>query len=128
MAHVQIFGFICAAVAIAAMFELIRRQNIKEKYIVLWIVTAVAIAIIAIHPGVIDIAADATGIQAGPNVLFLITGLAITVVCVQLSIEISRLEDRSRALAEELGLLRLELAKHVQSVDDRQRRASAELT
>ena len=117
MRHVQVFGLIAAAITIAAMFELIRRQNIKEKYIVLWVFTAIAIAVIAIYPPVIDILADATGVQSGPNVLLLVGGLVVTVVCVQLSIEVSRLEDRSRALAEEIGLLRLELARKKPGVD-----------
>lgn len=111
MGTVQIFGFVCALLALTAMFELIRRQNIKEKYTVLWMLTAVAIVVIAIYPRVLDLIADATGIASGPNVLLLVGGLVITLVCVQLSIEVSRLEDRSRALAEEIGLLRLELAK-----------------
>jgi hypothetical protein len=107
----RVFGLFCAVVAVAAMFELIRRQNIKEKYTVLWTLTAIAIAAVAIYPGMIDIVADATGIKSGPNVVLLVGGLVITVVCVQLSVEVSRLEDRSRALAEEIGLLRLELGK-----------------
>jgi hypothetical protein len=110
METVRIFGFICAALALTAMFELIRRQHIKEKYTVLWMLTAIAIVAVAIYPRVIDLIADATGIRSGPNVLLLVGGLVIIVVCVQLSIEVSRLEDRSRALAEEIGLLRLELA------------------
>lgn len=117
MRQVQIFGLICAAIAIAAMFELIRRQHVKEKYLVLWGFTAIAIAAIAIYPNLIDIVADATGVQSGPNVLLLVGGLVVTIVCVQLSVEVSRLEDRSRALAEEIGLLRLELAKKNPAVD-----------
>jgi hypothetical protein len=111
MGNVRIFGVLCAVVAVVAMFELIRRQNIKEKYTVLWTLTAIAIAVVAIYPRILDIVADATGIKAGPNVLLLLGGLVITMVSVQLSVEVSRLEDRSRALAEEIGLLRLELTK-----------------
>lgn len=117
MGHVQVFGFICAALALTAMFELIRRQNIKEKYTVLWMLTAVAIAVVAIYPHLLDSMADATGIKSGPNLLLLVGGLVVTVVCVQLSVEVSRLEDRSRALAEEIGLLRLEIQKSQPPVD-----------
>lgn len=64
--------------------------------------------------GRIDGLADLLGIRSGPNVLILLGGIAVTVVCVHLSVEISRLEDRTRGLAEELGLLRLELAKRTE--------------
>lgn len=117
MNHLQISGLVSAALAIVVMFELIRRQNIKEKYAVLWLLTAVAMLAVAAYPHGLDLLADLLGISSGPNVLILVGGLAVTVVCVHLSVEISRLEDRTRALAEELGLLRLELAKRTQPTD-----------
>ncbi len=115
MDRLRITGLISACVAIAVMFELIRRQNIKEKYTVLWLATAAAMLALAGYPRGIDGLADLLGIRSGPNVLILLGGLAVTVVCVHLSVEISRLEDRTRGLAEELGLLRLELAKRIES-------------
>ena len=107
----QVFGLIMAAVVLIAIFELLRRQSLKEKYIVLWALTALAIVVIAIHPSMIDGVARVIGIKSGPNVLLLFGGIVVVLVCVQLSVEVSRLEDRSRALAEEIGLLRLELDK-----------------
>lgn len=107
----QIFGLIMAAVALVAIFELLRRQSLKEKYIVLWAFTALAIVAVAIHPAVLNDIAHGIGIKSGPNVLLLFGGIVVVLVCVQLSVEVSRLEDRSRALAEEIGLLRLELDK-----------------
>jgi hypothetical protein len=111
MGKTQIIGLICAVITIGFMFELIRRQSIKEKYTVLWVLAAIAIVTIAVYPQILDDIADLTGIQDGPNVVLAVGGLAITIVGVQLSIEVSRLEDRSRALAEEIGLLRLEALK-----------------
>jgi hypothetical protein len=109
MFNVRVFGLVCAALAIFVMFELIRRQNIKEKYAALWLFTAIGIGVLAVYPHLVDIVADRAGIKDGPNMLLLVGGLVVTVVCVQLSVEVSRLEDRSRALAEEIGLLRLEV-------------------
>lgn len=117
MTEERIFGLICAAAALAAMFELIRRQNVKEKYLVLWLCAAIGIGVIAVYPKVVDALADVTGIQQGPNVILLVGGLVVTLVCVQLSVEVSRLEDRSRALAEEIGLLQLQVAKGGGTVD-----------
>ncbi|MGI9155094.1 MAG: DUF2304 domain-containing protein [Marmoricola sp.] len=107
----RIFGLITAAIALFSIFELLRRQTVKEKYLVLWLLTAAAIATLAVYPGLLNGLAMATGIKSGPNVVLVIGGLAVTLVCVHLSVEVSRLEDRTRALAEEIGLLRLELDK-----------------
>lgn len=117
MDRLRFTGLASACLAIVVMFELIRRQNIKEKYTVLWLGTAVAMLALAAYPRGIDGLADLLGVRSGPNVLILLGGLAVTVVCVHLSVEISRLEDRTRGLAEELGLLRLELAKRTQHSD-----------
>lgn len=111
MSNVRVFGFIAAALALGTMYELIKRQNIKEKYAALWLFAGCGIAVVAIYPHLIDLVADLTGIKAGPNVLLLVGGLLLTLVCVQLSVEISRMADRERALAEELGLLRLQLER-----------------
>lgn len=109
--HERIFGIVLGVLVLVGMIELLRRQSIKEKYLVLWLLTAVAIMVVAIYPPLIDDIARATGIKSGPNVVLLVGGLVVTLVCVHMSSEISRLEDRSRALAEEVGLLRLQLEK-----------------
>lgn len=108
---VKLLGIVCGAVTVLLMFELIRRRNIKEKYTVLWFAVAVAITVLALFPPLLDAASDAIGIKSGPNLLLFIASLVLTLVCVQLSVEVSRLEDRSRALAEEIGLLRLQFEK-----------------
>lgn len=117
MGRVEIFAISGAVVTLTAMFEMIRRGNIKEKYTVLWTFMALCIAVVAFYPRIVDLVADATGIRSGPSVVLVVGGLIITMVCVQLSVEVSRLEDRSRALAEEIGLLRLEMAKRSLSAD-----------
>ncbi len=43
--------------------------------------------------------------------LFFVAALMHLMVCVQLSWEVSRLEDETRALAEEVAILRLEAQK-----------------
>lgn len=100
-----VFGVIGSIV----MFELLRRRQVKEKYAVLWLLVGMGIVVLAVFPGLLDLSARAVGVKSGPNLLFLVTGLVLLLVCVHLSWEVSRLEDRSRALAEELGILRLEL-------------------
>ena len=109
--HERIFGLVVAAIALTSMVELLRRQTIKEKYLAFWMFTAVVVAAVAIYPPIVDEVAMLTGIKSGPSVVLVVGGLIVMLVCVHLSAEVSRLEDRSRALAEEVGLLRLELER-----------------
>lgn len=104
--HVHLLVLIVGAAIIVAMIELLRRQRLKERYTVLWFATAIGVAVLAVFPRLLDIAADAVGIQSGPHLLFLLAVIALGLVCIQLSVEVSRLEERTRTLAEEVALLR----------------------
>ncbi len=97
------------AVSCSLMFELLRRRQLKEKYAVLWLVVGVGMVVLAVFPGLLDLSARLLGVQSGPNLLLFVAALVLLLVCVHLSWEVSRLEDKSRALAEEIGLLRLEV-------------------
>lgn len=96
-------------VSVTLMFELLRRRQLKEKYAVLWLLVGIAMLVLAAWPPLLDDLASATGVKSGPNLLLFVATLVLIVVCVHLSWEVSRLEDKTRALAEEIGLLRLEV-------------------
>jgi hypothetical protein len=100
-------GLIGAAVTLLVVFELLRRRMLREKYAVFWVFLAVLIAVVAVFPGLLAAAARLTGVQVPANLLFFVASLVLLAVNVQLSTEICRLEDRTRALAEELAMVRL---------------------
>ena len=105
----HVLFIVAGVVSCTIMFELLRRRQLKEKYTVLWFLLGVGMTVLAIFPGLLDDAADALGVKDPPNLLSLVSELVLLLVCVHLSWEVSRLEDKSRALAEELGLLRLQV-------------------
>lgn len=100
-------GLIGAAVTLLVVFEMLRRRMLREKYAVFWVFLAVLIAVVAVFPGLLAAAARLTGVQVPANLLFFVASLVLLAVNVQLSTEICRLEDRTRALAEELAMVRL---------------------
>jgi hypothetical protein len=108
---VQWVAVVAGALTIVGMFELLRRQHVKEKYVVLWVFAAFAIAVLALFPRLLDVVASALNIASGPNLLFLIVLIVLGLVCVHLSVAVSRLEEQNRTLAEEIGLLRFALTK-----------------
>jgi hypothetical protein len=65
--------------------------------------------VVAVWPPVVDDLADLLGVKSGANLLLWVGTLLLIVFSVHLSWEVSRLEDKTRALAEEAGLLRLEV-------------------
>ncbi|KAB2351549.1 DUF2304 domain-containing protein [Actinomadura rudentiformis] len=109
-------GLIGAAIALLVIFEMLRRRRMREKYAITWVVLAVFIVLIAAFPGILTWAADLTGVEVPANLLFFGASLLLLAMNVQLSSEVSRLEDKVRTLAEELGLqrLRIEQVEHVE--------------
>jgi hypothetical protein len=102
----QVAALTGGLVILAAMFELLRRRQLREKYAILWIGVSLAVALFGLFPRLIDVIASPFHIADPPNLLLFMACAVLLLVVVQLSWEISRLEDRTRTLAEEVALLR----------------------
>lgn len=111
MTSVRWLALVSAVTVLTAMFELLRRRQLREKYAVLWLAVAAAVALLAAVPGLLEAAAHATGVVTPVNLLFFLSTLVLLLVSVHLSWEASRLEEETRTLAEEVGLLRLEVER-----------------
>lgn len=86
--------------------RLVRRRQLREKYAMLWMAVGAAVVVVSLSRGQMDSVARALGIQYGPTILFLVAIMFLMAVVAHLSYEVSRLEERTRKLAEELALLR----------------------
>lgn len=86
--------------------RLVRRRQLREKYAMLWMAVGAAVVVVSLSRGAMDSVARKLGIQYGPTILFLVAIMFLMAVVAHLSYEVSRLEERTRKLAEELALLR----------------------
>jgi len=109
MSSTVTLGIIGSAVVLIALFELLRRQRLREKYAVIWFFVALGVLAIAIFPDLLSGLADLVGVELPVNLLFFLASLFLLVLTLQHSYELGRLEEKTRTLAEEVGLLRLEL-------------------
>lgn len=101
----QILGILAALGTLAFVVAMLRRGILREKYAVLWLLVSFSLLVLAVAPRLLTWAAEALGIAIPSNLLFLITGVVLLLVSVQLSYEVSRLENRVRRLAEEVAIL-----------------------
>ena len=88
---------VAGVVLMLVILRLVRRRQLRAKYSLLWL---------------------AVGVAYAPDLLFLVGTLFLVLVVMHLSWEVSRLEDRSKILAEEVALMRAELREHTRSRDD----------
>ncbi len=106
MRRLDVFVLVVALLNVAVMLELVRRRQLREKYALLWISVGIGGIVVGLGRTVIDRVATSLGVAYGPSVVFLGAILFLLLVCMHLSWEVSRLEERTRILAEELALLR----------------------
>jgi hypothetical protein len=101
-------GIIGSLVIMIALFEMLRRHRLREKYALLWFFVALGVLVLAIFPGLLTTVAELVGVQVPVNLLFFAASLVLLVLTLQHSYELGRLEEKTRVLAEEVALLRLE--------------------
>ncbi len=98
-------GVAAALLLLACVLELLRRGILRERFAALWLVVGALLLLVAVFPGILGSASDALGFELPSNLLFFAAIVFLLLVCVQLSYEVSRLEARTRRLAEDLALL-----------------------
>ncbi len=113
---------VCVGLA-AALVQLLRTRRIREKYAAIWIVLTLAVVVIGVFPGLAFWLSDLVGVQTPANLLFALASLVLLGVCIQLSTEVSALEEETRTLAEEIALLRLEVRQSLAASGDEGRRS-----
>ncbi|MGZ4438066.1 MAG: DUF2304 domain-containing protein [Nocardioides sp.] len=104
-----VLGLAGAVTILVVMFEMLRRHRLREKYAVLWCVVALSAVTVALFPGLLRAAAELVGVEVPSNLLFFVASMVLLLLSVQLSYELGRLEEKTRTLAEEVALLRLDL-------------------
>ena len=104
-----LMGLIVVVAILISVFEMLRRQKLREKYAVLWIIIGIGTLILSVFPQLLNTASSLLGIQIPANLLFIMTLILLVGVCLHLSHEQSQAEDEVRILAEEVAILRSDL-------------------
>ncbi len=88
------------------VLRLLRRRQMRGKYTLLWMGVGAAVLAIAAFPSLLDHTSRFLHVYYAPSTLFLAAIGFLLLVCIYFSYELSRLEERTRILAEELAIVR----------------------
>lgn len=102
----QIIAIIGSVALFAFVIDFIRRGLLKEKYSVLWIISALVIMALSVKKGLLDGIAGLLGIAYPPSLLFLVAFIFILLINLHFSVVISILHEKNKALVQELTLLK----------------------
>jgi hypothetical protein len=103
------FALALCAVVVGLLLFLLRTRRIQEKYAGIWILVAMAVVVLGAFPKLVFWITELVGVGLPANLLFALAIVTLLAVSIQLSSELSSLEEESRTLAEEIALLRLEM-------------------
>ena len=116
-ARVSIAAAVASIVLILVVLELIRGRRLKERYALLWLVTGIALLVLAVWRDGLNTIAGWLGVSGyPPAILFAAAILFVIVVLLHYSTVISKLDDENTLLAQKLGLLQ----RRVEELEDRQ--------
>lgn len=104
-----IFGIASAALVLVVVFTLLRRHQLRERHAVWWIVAGTLALVIGVFPDTLVWAASLVGIEVPINLTFFVSIGTLFLVCLQHSAELTRLEAKTRTLAERVALADLRL-------------------
>jgi hypothetical protein len=102
---VSIAATVASLVLLFGVLELVRRRRLREKYALLWILTALVLLILSVWRDAVSSIATALGVSYGPTVLFAVGALFVLVVLLHYSTVISALTDRTVTLAQKVASL-----------------------
>ena len=111
MSRTQTLAIISAVALLIIVLELVRRRRLREEYSWIWLLTAIGYLAIAMVPGLIEWVAGALG-SVRPTSVFAFLGLFfLFLVSIQFSVQISRLAEQNKDLAQQLAILDSELRR-----------------
>jgi hypothetical protein len=121
-----ILGIVSALLVLGVVIELLRRRLLKERHAIWWVVAGLLALIVGVFPSTLEWAAQLVGIAVPTNLVFFTSIAVLFLVCLQHGAELTKLENRTRILAEQAALqaLRLEELERVRS-GERNRRGTS---
>lgn len=92
--------------SVAFILRLVRRRELRVKYSLLWLFAGSVMVVEAAWPASLDMVSDWLGVAYAPSIFFMGAIALLFLVAIHFSWELSRLEERTRVLAEEVAMLR----------------------
>lgn len=108
-----IVGILCFTL-VGIIIELIRQNQLKEQYAIIWLLTAVSIFIFGIWPDLLNVISRIVRLHH-LTTLFMVAFLFLLGIVLHFTLTISQLFDRNRRLTQEVAWLRFEIERLKQS-------------
>ena len=104
-----VLGIVAPALVLLVVVDLLRRNKMRERHAVWWLVFGLLALLGGIFPGIVETLATLAGVELPVNLVFFVAISVAFLVFLQHSAELTKLEAKTRTLAERVAILELEL-------------------
>lgn len=109
---IYILSVVLSIIFIVIVFELVRRQKLKEQYSLLWIAFGLILFIVSINVTMVERIAAWLGVKYAPAILFLFGLLFCFAIILHLTMVITKLSNQVLRLAQEITIMKERSASH----------------
>jgi hypothetical protein len=114
--QLSVLTSITSVLVLGCILELLRRQQLREKYAAIWITIGIVVTPIGFFPSLLNGVAHRLGVASGASLVLFAGFILVLLVCLHLSWESSRLEAETRTLSEDIALVRTQLDQHAAAI------------
>ena len=102
------------------ILELVRKRRLREEYSWLWLLAGALIGVVALTPfPFLQALANAMGSENPPAAIFFLGFVAVTLLCLQFSVRLSRMTEQIKNLGQQVALLERALEQAEGAGEDR---------
>lgn len=103
--NLRIIAIVGSVALLVFIVELVRRRRLKEEYSVLWVLTAMALLLLAVWGGLLRDLTHLIGAVSQASTLYFFGLLFVVFLLLHFSVRVSNLERRVIVLLQEIALM-----------------------
>jgi len=107
----RVIALVVSAAFLLAVLHLVRRGQLREEFTPIWTLVAVGIMTLSVWFGGVRFITRAVGAWTPSSTLFFFGQIFLLVLCLHYAVKLSTLTVHVKLLAQELAMLRAELAE-----------------
>ena len=109
--RIQYLAIAGSILLLGLIAELTRKHRIRVQYSILWFALGLAFLTVSVWRQGLELFARAVGVAYAPAAIFLVLIIGVFAILIHFSVVVSRLTEQNRVLAQELAVIKAQLAK-----------------
>jgi len=113
--HQKVFAILASILIMGLVVELVRRRKLREEYSWLWLLTGVVIILLVVWYDLLVFITHLIGAIAPTTTLFIFGLIFLMLISLHYSIQITKLSQQVKEMAQQLTLLKDQVENRVDS-------------